>query len=458
MTITQQMTDFVFDLEWSDVPTHVERAARRHLADTLACAVGAYREKPVRALRDYATETRSRGDSTLLGSSERTSASMGALVNGTMVRYLDANDISAFGGGHFSDGIPPLLAVAQNRGLSAGDLVLSIVALYEIQGALAKSFDFMRRGYHALTQIPWTVPIVAARLMGGDREAAVNAAGLSGATGMVLNTWLKPTDTIPSIKGVAVGLAGQRAVECADLAVRGVSASHDALEFALETLARVAGPPPDLGPFQDLGSTWTMHRHVIKPYPSQIYTQAAVEAALTLRRQRSGVDEIESVTVYGHRNVCSGVQGSAGAFRPKNREAADHSTPFVMAMALLTGRLTLEEFADEAWLSTEVITMMDRIQLVVDPERDTDFVDNGVFGVRLEARMSDGRSESVEIRQPTGHPDNPMTDQQLLDKMTWLTSGLVEDDVPRRIFDICMNMDTAADLTRLIDLCTVSDG
>ena len=457
LTVTQQMTDFVFDLEWSDVPPHVERAARRHLADSLACAVGAYREQPVRALRDYATETRSRRASTLLGSSERTSPSMASLVNGTMVRYLDANDISSFGGGHFSDGIPPLLAVAQDSGLSAGDLVLSVVALYEIQGALARSFDFMRRGYHALTQIPWTVPIVAARLMGGDREAAVNAAGLSGATGMILNTWLKPSDTIPSIKGVAVGLAGQRAVECADLAVRGVSASHDALEFAFDTLAGVDGTPPDLRPFQDLGSTWTMHRHIIKSYPSQIYTQAAVEAALTLRRQRSGVDEIESVTVYGHRNVCSGVQGSPSAFRPKSREAADHSTPFVMAMALLKGRLTLEEFADEAWMSTEITDMMDRIELVVDPERDREFVDNGVFGVGLEARRSDGRSESVEIRQPTGHPDNPMTDQQLLDKMTWLTSGLVEDDVPRRIFDLCMNMDTAADLTRLIDLCKVKD-
>ena len=71
MTIAQQMADFVFDLDWSDVPTHIERAARRHLADTLACAVGAYREQPVRALRNYATETRSRGASTLLGSSER---------------------------------------------------------------------------------------------------------------------------------------------------------------------------------------------------------------------------------------------------------------------------------------------------------------------------------------------------------------------------------------------------
>ena len=452
------MADFVFDLEWSDVPTHVERAARRHLADTLACAVGAYREKPVRALRDYATKTSRRSASTLLGSTELTSPSMASLVNGTMVRYLDANDISSFGGGHFSDGIPPLMAVAEDRGLSAGDLVLSVIALYEIQGALARSFDFMRRGYHALTQIPWTVPIVAARQMGGDRESAVNAAGLSGATGMVLNTWLKPTDTIPSIKGVAVGLAGQRAVECAELAVRGVSASHDALEFALDTLAKVAGPPPDLRPFKDLGSSWTTHRHVIKSYPSQIYTQAAVEATLTLGRRVSRADEIESATVYGHRNVCSGVQGSTGAFRPKSREAADHSTPFVMAMALLRGRLTLNEFMDDPWLSPEVIAMMDRIELVVVPDRDREFTDNGVFGVRLEARMSDGRSESVEIHQPTGHPDNPMTDQQLLDKMAWLTDGLVEDDVPRLIFDLCMSMDTAADLDRLVDLCKVRDG
>ena len=458
LTIAQQMADFVFDLEWSDVPAHVERAARRHLADSLACAVGAYREQPVRALRDYAMERRSRGGSTLFGSSERTSPSMASLVNGTMVRYLDANDISSFGGGHFSDGVPPLLAVSEGRGLSAGDLVLSVIALYEIQGALARSFDFMRRGYHALTQIPWTVPIVATRLMGGDREAAVNAAGLSGATGMILNTWLKPTDTIPSIKGVAVGLAGQRSVECAELAVRGVSASPDALEFAFETLAKVSGPPPDLRPFQDLGSTWTTHRHVIKSYPSQIYTQAAVEAALTLERRISGVDEIESVTVYGHRDVCAGVQGSAGAFRPKSREAADHSTPFVVSMALLRGRLTLEEFIDEPWLSSEVTDMMDRIELVVDPGRERDFVENGVFGVRLEARMTDGRSEAVEIHQPTGHPDNPMTDHQLLDKMTWLTSSLVEDDVPRRIFDLCMSMDTAADLARLVELCTVSDG
>ena len=118
----------------------------------------------------------------------------------------------------------------------------------------------------------------------------------------------------------------------------------------------------------------------------------------------------------------------------------------------------MKEFTDEPWLSSKVTGVMDRIELVVDPERDKEFTENGIFGVGLEARMTGGRSESIEIRQPSGHPDNPMTDRQLLDKMTWLTSSLVEDDVPRRIFDLCMSMDTAADLARLVELCTVSDG
>ena len=147
------------------------------------------------------------------------------------------------------------------------------------------------------------------------------------------------------------------------------------------------------------------------------------------------------------------------AFRPKNREAADHSTPFVMAMALLTGRLTLEEFADEAWLSTEVITMMDRIQLVVDPERDTDFVDNGVFGVRLEARMSDGRigvCRDTSAHRPPGQPDDGSAATRQDDMADQWPRG--RRRTAAVIFDLCMNMDTAADLTRLIDLCTVSDG
>ncbi len=454
-TMIEKMAEFVYDFRLSSAPAEIERAARRHLADTLACGIGAHGQPPVAALVRYARNAAAQGNATLTAYGNTTSPAMAALVNGTMVRYLDANDISAFGGGHFSDGTPPLLAVAQHRSLTANDLITGTVALYEIQGALARSFDFMKRGYHALTQIAWTTPIIATRMLGGDETAAVHAAGMSGAMGMALNTWLKPTNSIPSIKGVAVGLAGQRAVECAELATLGITASPDALETALDTLGRIADTPPAPRVFDKLGSEWTADRHVIKSYPSQIYTQAAVQAALELRGRVNSINEIESVSLYGHKNVCGGVQGSSGAYRPRSREAADHSTPFVMATALLHGRVTLEEFENDAWLSPSVIEVMDNIRLIVDTDMDRAFTESGIFGVRLEARLYGGGSETVEVHQPKGHPDDPLSDTEIVDKMEWLMNGKADDSTPRRLFEHCMNMSNASDLVRLTELCTV---
>ena len=457
MTLAQKMAQFAYALNLSDIPADVERAARRHLADTLACGIGAYGHPPVRALVRYSRKTGGRGNAALLGYGDKTSPAMASLVNGTMVRYLDANDISAFGGGHFSDGIPPLLAVAQDRGLSANDLVVATVALYEIQGALARSFDFMSRRYHALTQIPWTAPIVASRLLGADESAAVNAAGLSGSMGMALNTWLRPSgNAIPSIKGVAVGLAGQRAVESAELAALGITAPPDALEFAFETLGMMGGAPPNPSAIDNLGSDWAMTRQVIKSYPSQIYTQAAAQAALELRRRVRSSDEIESLTLYGHRNVCAAVQGSPAAFRPASRESADHSTPFVMAQALLNERVTLREFENDAWLSPQVTAMMDRITLVVDPDMDAAFAERNIYGVRLEAALTGGRSELIQVHQPKGHPDDPMTDDELIAKLSWLTEPVAPDSLPSDLFDLCMNMASEGDLGRLSGLCAVA--
>jgi 2-methylcitrate dehydratase PrpD len=78
--------------------------------------------------------------------------------------------------------------------------------------------------------------------------------------------------------------------------------------------------------------------------PAQINTQAAIEATLRLHQNGIRAEQVRKLILHGHRNVCGGVQGSPQAFAPSSREAADHSTPYVMAMALLRGRLTSREF------------------------------------------------------------------------------------------------------------------
>lgn len=461
MTILQQMAAFTYGLEYGELPDDVRRAARRHLADSVACTLGASRMDAVNAVRSYALERGGSQDATLIGSARKAPAALAALVNGTAVRYLDANDIVARSGdhdsGHFSDALPALLALAERHARSGAELLTCIVATYELQGALSESFQFMKRGYHALTQAPWALPIVAARLIGAPVEVAPHAAALSGSTGMVFNTWLKPTSHIPMIKGVSVGLACQRAVESADLAAAGVTAPQDALETVFSRLAPLSDAPADLSRYELLGQRWLMTRQTIKSYPAQIYTQAAIEATLALYARGVRAPDVRRLTLSGHSGVCAGVQGSDAAFTPASREAADHSAPFVMAMALLRGKMTLREYENAPWLSEDVRDVMRRIKLVVDPQRERAFIQEGALGVELAAHLADGSVLSAEVSQPKGHPDAPLTNGELLAKMRWLIEDVAPGGTAERILDLCMRLETAQDVRALIAACNLDN-
>jgi 2-methylcitrate dehydratase len=453
-TLAQRMAEFTFGLRYDSIPAVVIAAARRHLADTLACALGARDTATVMTLRMHALAKGGRADATLIGTADKVPAGLAALVNGTMVRHLDANDIFVLnrGGasGHFSDGTAGLLALAEQYRRSGEELLTCLVASYELQGALAESLNFWQRRLHPLTNVAWVVPIVAARLLGASTVEAVHACGLSVATGTVLNTWIRPEESIPLIKSVAVGMVLERSLQAAELAARGVTATEDALETVIEGLGSQPDSRFDPAPVEKLGQAWSMTRNMLKRYPAQVNTQAAIEAILRLYQRGIRAEQTHKLILHGHRNVAGGVQGSAQAFVPASREAADHSAPYVMAMALLRGRLTPVEYEGAPWETTEVKNVMAKIELVIDPEMDRAFDTQGNLGVRLKAELTDGRSEEIVVRQPKGHPEAPLSDPELLEKMTWFLPNS-----PARLLELCNHLSTSAHIKELIECCRV---
>jgi 2-methylcitrate dehydratase len=425
----------------------------------MACALGARETATVLALRQHAIALGGRADATLIGTAKKVPAALAALVNGTMVRYLDANDIFVLGrggaSGHFSDGTASLLALAEQYRRSGEELITCLVASYELQGTLADSVNFWDRGLHPLTNVAWVAPIVAARLIGATPAEAVHACGLSVATGTVLNTWIRPAENIPMIKSVAVGLVLQRAVEAAELATLGVTATDDALETAIAHLKSPTGARFDLARFEQLGRRWTITRNMLKLYPAQIHTQAAIGATLVLYQNGIRADQVQRLILHGHRHVCGGVQGSAQAFAPPSREVADHSTPYVMAMALLRGRLTSAEYQEAPWETAEVKAVMGKIELVIDPERERAFDNDGILGVKLVAELIDGRTEEFVVHQPRGHPEAPLSGTELLEKMTWLMQTEMPALNPRRLLDLCHRLSTVGDIAELVEICRV---
>src|SRR5207245_9150092 len=69
-------------------------------------------------------------------------------ANSVMIRFLDANDTYiARGSGHPSDMLGALVAAAECQGASGKDLLLAIVAGYEVFGALADQISLRDRGW-----------------------------------------------------------------------------------------------------------------------------------------------------------------------------------------------------------------------------------------------------------------------------------------------------------------------
>jgi 2-methylcitrate dehydratase len=165
---------------------------------------------------------------------------------------------------------------------------------------------------------------------------------------------------------------------------------------------------------------------------------------------------VRKLILYGHRNVCGGVQGSPQAFAPASREAADHSTPYVMAMALLRGQLTSREYDEAPWTTPEVKALMARIELVEDPDRNRALDAEGMLGVRLVAELTNASTKEITVHQPKGHPDAPLSDAELLEKMAWLLENLAPARTPERLLDVCSRLSTAENVQQLMEICNAT--
>ena len=456
MLFSEIIADYALDVRFDDLPDEVVSMAQTVIADTLACAVGAIDEPGPAILRQYALDRSSRPESTLLGTSVRVEAPLAALVNCSLARDLDANDLYAGtpgrDTGHFSDAVPALLAVAEATGASGKDLITAIVIAYEVQAALAESYLWMQRGLHSVSQVTWAVPAAAGRLLGLDRDGIISAIGLAGTTGgLILQSWLKPSASLPLIKGGAPGFAAKQALESTELARMGFTAPADALETLFERLPSESAPAA----FANLRSPYqfTTTRNMLKRYPAQIYTQAAVQAAVAIHPSISSADNIAVATVYGHRNVAAGVQGSAAAYTPETRGAADHSTPFVVAVGLRDGDLTPASYMGEPWHDPNLIDLMRRIDLVIDPEFERGMEQEGKFGCRLVVELLDGQRFEETVTQQAGHPDNPLGRDQLLAKMRAFADPKLGDGAAERIFEAAQALTKAMSVDALLSSC-----
>src|SRR5262245_5139835 len=110
---TELLSTYACQLTYQDLPPEVIHQVKRTLVDSFGCALGAFSAEPSVMARRLASRVTCDLPSRIVGTKDATAPDLAGFANGIMVRYLDCND-SYFspGGGHPSDMIPAILAMA----------------------------------------------------------------------------------------------------------------------------------------------------------------------------------------------------------------------------------------------------------------------------------------------------------------------------------------------------------
>lgn len=417
--------------------------------DSIGCGIGALDAPPIRALSGYLAEVGGAPTATLIGGG-RSSADRAALFNGALIRYLDFNDTFAAKGEscHPSDNMAPVLAAAEQADASGRDFLIALAIAYQVQCRLGEVAPVRSRGFDHTVLGMLGMAAGAARVRGLTPMQAANAIAITGTAFNALR--VTRTGRLSNWKGLAAPNAAFGATHAVALAAHGITGPDQMFEGNKGLMDSISGP---------FALDWAEEgldrilRCSIKKYNAEYHSQSAVEAALRLRRQpgfdAALIDVVEVDTfATGFHIIGGGEEGDKK--HPISREDADHSLPYIVAVALLDGEVTPAQYTPGRIASQDVRELLERVEVRLGEGFSDRFPDS--MPVALAVHYRDGRSERIELDSYHGFYAQPFAWSDAVAKFETLTVGRLSAALRKDIIAAVQDLDEIAtrDLTGLL--------
>jgi 2-methylcitrate dehydratase len=444
--------------------------ARNCLIDTLGCGLEAL-EYPActKLLGPIVEGTMVPNGAKVPGTSYQLDPVTAAFNIGAMIRWLDFNDTwLAAEWGHPSDNLGGILAVADWRSrtaIAAGGRPLTMRAVleamikaHEIQGCLALENSFNAVGLDHVVLVKVASTAVVSRMLGLTRDQLLNALSLAWVDGQSLRTYRHAPNT-GSRKSWAAGDATSRAVRLALMARTGEMGYPSVLTTKTWGFYDVSfGGKPFR--FQRPYGSYVMENVLFKvAFPAEFHAQTAVEAAMSLHpKVEHRIADIAKITIRTHEAAIRIIDKSGPLNNPADR---DHCIQYMVAVPLLFGQLTAEDYEDSRSADRRIDALRAKMVCVEDPAFTGDYhhpekrsIANGIT-----VEFADGsRLAEVVVEYPLGHKRRRAEGIPLLEKK--FITNLHRRFTPKQsqaIIDASLRFDRlqAAAVNEYVDLYSV---
>lgn len=443
----EALSTYACNLTYADLPPEVVHQVKRTLIDSLGCTMGGFHAEPSVIARRLAGSVTCTMPARILGTADTSAPDLAGFANGVMLRYLDYND-SYFspGGGHPSDMIPAVLALADPLGSDGRSVITAIVLAYEVFCRLSDQVQAGELGWDQGIFSVIGAACAAGHVMGLDQPAMRHAISLA----VVPNVPLGVTRVgeLAMWKGCAAASATRAGIFAAQLAQEGVTGPEAPFEGRRGLWEQAVGKPVQLARFGGDGQPFCITSSIFKAFPSQIHTQGPISLALELRSQVS-LSEIEAIRIDTYRSAVHSAATEPQKWAPKTRETADHSIPYLVAVAFRDGAVTPHSFTNDHLHDPAIHALISKMTVEEDIAFTQRFPED--FHCRMDVTTTSGQHLVAATPHPPGHWRHPMSDDQVADKFRRLVVEVLPETRCNTALDLLWSLDEQPNLQALFD-------
>jgi len=424
-SLAHQFAEYTCALRFEDLSRETVNEVKRRVIDSIGCALGAWNEEPCRIAREVASEFSAKHGATIIGTHHQAPPDWAAFATGCCIRYLDYNDTYlSKEPAHPSDNISAVLAVAESVGANGRAAVTAIALAYEVQCRLCDAASIRARGWDHVTYGAFSTALASAKLMKLEREKARHAVNIAGVACAAMRQ--ARVGELSHWKGVAFANAARHGVYSALLARAGMT-----------------GPAPifegQMGFEKELGvSLGNVGEKFAMPFPQNPQGPASMILNTSIKywpaeyhSQSGDVSQIASVNIESHDASVDIIGSEPEKWRPETRETADHSLPYITAIALIDGKVTGEQFQPARFTDPAIWKFLENVKVTRSAELSSLYP--GAVANIVHVTLKDGRTLTKRVDYPLGNAKNPVSDVELERKFLHLVAPALGRDHCARI-------------------------
>lgn len=450
--VTDTLARFVTETEFSTISEQTRANARMHILDALGVALAGVDQPAAHIALDYCKSIGAATEASIWGTNMRASVSTAAFANGLLAHALDYDDWDAFiHVGHPTSMIAgAALPLAESIGASGQDILKAYILGIEVICKIAANAPNVQdRGFHSTPVFGSLGAAVACasllKLDAGKVKAALGvAASAAGGIHRQQGSMVKPFHA---------GNAARNGADAALLARAGFTADAAILEAPRGFCDTFFGPGAcNYGKMiENIGRPYFLESPGLglKWHPCSAPQFLAADAALHLKREHDiRYQDVAKMEVnipplrYARHYAPEVKTGLRGKF----------AINYVVALCILDGKLELATFTDEKVNQPQVQEALGKVQVICDET----IPEPGPY-CPVTVELKNGTRLSYTAKRAKGHPQNPMTESEVLDKFRGNAKLAVSEKRAQELITAVKDIENLDNVKSLAHLLTIRE-